>query len=110
MTHANWPIGDGVTYHSTPVTLAATLEYDAEVNGRKVDPFQAAVPCFQDTHPLRKTEVEYWLMSNYGYGWEHEVTEATWPEMRQTLKEYRENCSGAAFRSVRKRVVKQQYQ
>lgn len=41
---------------------------------------------------VRKTVDEYRLHVNYGQGWEHEVTEPTWKDMRERLLEYRDNC------------------
>lgn len=73
------------------------------------DPFQRAVPCWQDAHPLRKTETEWVLRSNYGYGWEDESAAKTWPEMRQLLKEYRENAPQGQYRAVKRQMVKAQY-
>lgn len=40
----------------------------------------------------RKTRDVWFLWVNYGYGWEHELTEFTRKEAQQRLKEYRENC------------------
>ena len=44
---------------------------------------------------IRKTIDRWDIMTNYGYGWECECSEYTYKEARQTLKEYRENISGA---------------
>lgn len=43
----------------------------------------------------RKTRDRWDIMTNYGYGWECECSEYSYKEARQTLKEYRENISGA---------------
>lgn len=43
----------------------------------------------------RKTRDRWDIMTNYGYGWECEVSEYTWPEAKQTAKEYRENTTAA---------------
>lgn len=40
----------------------------------------------------RKTSDEYRLHVNYGQGWEHEVSEETYKEIRERRKEYSENC------------------
>lgn len=40
----------------------------------------------------RKTRDEYRLLVNYGQGWEHEVSESTFREIRARLREYRENA------------------
>lgn len=52
----------------------------------------------------RKTRDEWQMWSNYGYGWEHEISEDTWKEMREQLKCYRANCPGASFRAKKARV------
>ena len=41
---------------------------------------------------VRKTVDEYRLLVNYGEGWEHEVTEFSWTDLRRRLKEYRAEC------------------
>lgn len=51
----------------------------------------------------RKTKDEWILLSNYGYGWDEELTEDTYAEIRQRLKEYRENTNGS-FRISCRRV------
>ena len=51
----------------------------------------------------RKTKDVYNLMSNYGYGWEIELTEDTKKEAFERLKEYRENASGQ-YRIEKKRI------
>lgn len=43
----------------------------------------------------RKTRDRYDIMTNYGYGWEAEVSEYTYKEAKQTAKEYRENTRAA---------------
>ena len=40
----------------------------------------------------RKTTDEYQLLSNYGHGWDLETTEETRKEIKQRLREYRENA------------------
>jgi len=40
----------------------------------------------------RKTQDEFRLFVNYGQGWEHETTESTHKEIRERVREYRENC------------------
>jgi hypothetical protein len=54
---------------------------------------------------IRKTKDEYVLLSNYGQGWEEEITEETFKEIKQRLKEYRENAPQYAY-SYKKRRVK----
>lgn len=43
---------------------------------------------------IRKTHDEWQLISNYGYGWEVELTEESKKEIYQRLKEYKENTNG----------------
>ena len=52
----------------------------------------------------RKTRDEYQLHINYGHGWEHEISEDSWREMRERLTEYRENCPQYPVKSVKRRV------
>jgi len=40
----------------------------------------------------RTTRDEYRLFVNYGQGWEYEVNEPTWKEMKAQIRCYRENC------------------
>lgn len=42
----------------------------------------------------RKTRDCWRFYVNYGFGngWEHEITEYTWAEMKENRKAYRENC------------------
>lgn len=53
----------------------------------------------------RKTVDTWQLHVNYGYnlGFEHELTEHSYKEARQRLKEYRENCPQYATKLVYKR-------
>ena len=44
------------------------------------------------------------MMSNYGYGWEEELTEDTYTEAKEQLKTYRENCKNAQYKIVKKRI------
>ena len=56
---------------------------------------------------IRKTEDEYQIVTNYGYGWEVEVTEPTRAEARKTAKEYLENAQGLmGIKIVKKRIRK----
>ena len=48
---------------------------------------------------------EYVLMSNYGYGWNEELTEETYSEIQQRLKEYQENTNGIF--KIKKRKVEE---
>lgn len=52
----------------------------------------------------RKTKDIYILLSNYGYGWDEELTEDTYKEAKEQLKIYRENCPQAQYKVVKKRV------
>ncbi|MBQ2347266.1 MAG: hypothetical protein II388_02700 [Clostridia bacterium] len=42
----------------------------------------------------RKTYDEYEIETNYGYGWEVELTESTMKEAKQRKREYMENARG----------------
>ena len=53
----------------------------------------------------RKTKDIYILLSNYGYGWEEELTEDTCKEAKEQLKTYRENCPHAQYKIKCKRVL-----
>lgn len=55
---------------------------------------------------VRKTVDRWDIETNYGYGWETECSEYTWPEAKQTLREYRENIRGAV-RLVKRREKKE---
>lgn len=52
----------------------------------------------------RKTKDEYQMHSNYGYGWECEVSEDTRKEIKIRLKEYRENCPNGQYKIVVRRI------
>ena len=41
----------------------------------------------------RMTQDVWHIYVNYGHGWEHELTEATWADARAQLATYRANCS-----------------
>jgi hypothetical protein len=51
---------------------------------------------------IRKTKDEYQLITNYGYGWEVELTEETYKEAKTQLKCYRENASGLTGIKIKK--------
>ena len=55
----------------------------------------------------RKTEDVYYLLTNYGYGWEAETCEETLREIRQREKEYIENTN-ALTRIIKRREAKEQ--
>lgn len=46
---------------------------------------------------VRKTKDVWDLMSNYGYGWESEVSYNTYKEAKEDLIAYRENCPNGSF-------------
>jgi hypothetical protein len=52
----------------------------------------------------RKTKDEYQMFVNYGYGWEHELSEETVEEINQRKREYRENCPQYPVKVVKKRI------
>lgn len=53
----------------------------------------------------RKTKDVYYLMANYGYGhgYEEETAEESYREIKQRLKEYKENAPQYSYKIVRKR-------
>lgn len=54
----------------------------------------------------RKT-VDVWeLHVNYGYGWEHELTEYSRMEIKERYKEYRANCPQYPCKIVKRRQQK----
>jgi hypothetical protein len=55
----------------------------------------------------RKTIDTWQLHVDYGQGWEHEISESTWKEMKERLKEYRENCPQYPCKSVFRRERKE---
>lgn len=52
---------------------------------------------------IRKTKDVYILLSNYGYGWEEEIEEETFKDIKQRLKEYKENCPQYSFTYKKRR-------
>lgn len=52
---------------------------------------------------IRKTYDEWTLQGNYGYGWEDLTSEDSSKEIRERLKEYREN-EGGSYRIICRRV------
>lgn len=52
----------------------------------------------------RKTEDEFQIHGDYGYGFEEVTCETTRKDAIQTLKDYRENQPQAVFKMVKKRV------
>jgi hypothetical protein len=52
----------------------------------------------------RKTRDEWQLWADYGQGWEHEISEDSWKEMRERLKEYRINAPQYAYKARKVRV------
>jgi hypothetical protein len=55
----------------------------------------------------RKTEDEFQIHGDYGYGFEEVTCEVTRQLAREQLKCYRENEPGVAFKIVKKRVKKE---
>ena len=53
---------------------------------------------------VRKTHDEWWVQSNYGYGWEDECTGEDKRDAYRLLREYRENCPQWSFRVKMHRV------
>ena len=55
---------------------------------------------------IRKTHDEYEIWTNYGYGWEVEVTESTYKEAKERCREYIENARELIDIRIKKRRVK----
>jgi hypothetical protein len=53
---------------------------------------------------VRKTSDEWQLHVNYGGGWEHEISEATYKAAKEQKKTYSENCPQYPTKIVLKRV------
>ena len=56
---------------------------------------------------IRKTEDEFNVQGNYGFGWEDVCAESTYREARERLREYRDNEPGYPHRIKVRRVPKQ---
>lgn len=52
---------------------------------------------------IRKTRDVYILLANYGEGFEEEIIEYSFKEIKARLKEYRQNCPQYSFKYKRKR-------
>ena len=53
----------------------------------------------------RKTRDEYWIMGNYGYGWEFICSEDSHKDAMRTYRDYLENERDiGAFKVIKKRV------
>lgn len=52
----------------------------------------------------RKTRDEWQLWSDYGQGWEHELSEDSWKEMRARLREYRQNAPQYSYKAKKVRI------
>ena len=60
----------------------------------------------EDMAYIRKTYDEYEILTNYGYGWEVEITEPTMKEAKQTVREYKENARNLIDIRIRKHRVR----
>lgn len=49
------------------------------------------------------------LYVHYGQGWEYELFETSWKEVKDRLKEYRENCPQYPIKARRGREVNPDY-
>jgi len=56
---------------------------------------------------VRKTEDEWRIMANNGYGWEEVNCENTRVDGRRSLKEYRENDKTSSYKMIKVRVKKE---
>jgi len=59
---------------------------------------------------IRKTQDEYQVLANYGYGhgWEEVCAESSYSEGRARLREYRENMPEYPYKLICKRIPKQE--
>lgn len=56
---------------------------------------------------IRKTIDEWEIHTNYGYGWEVELTESSRKEARDRVREYRENAQNLiGIKIIKKRIKK----
>lgn len=55
----------------------------------------------------RKTQDEFQLHVNYGYGWEHETSESSRKDAKRVQREYRENSPEYATKIIIKRVKRE---
>ena len=87
-----------------PDVLMTRKTYTRTNGGMKVKKSKYRVKS-RDPVSTRKTRDEYVLQGNYGYGhgWEDLTAENTLTEIRQRLKEYREN-EGGTYRTIKRRV------
>ena len=53
---------------------------------------------------IRKTEDEWVIQSNYGYGWEDESCYDNYQEANYDIKEYRRSGYDAQYRLIKRRV------
>ena len=72
-----------------------SLQKDGQITSRQYETWLGPTP--------RKTRDEYVLQGNYGHGWEDLTAESSIAEIRQRLREYREN-EGGNYRTVKRRV------
>lgn len=90
---------DTVFYGNTPVETAQDIEKALSNRGELPEGCHV-------TKVRRKMKNEYQLLSNYGYGhgWEVELTEVSYKELRLRLKEYRENAPQGIYKTRVARV------
>ena len=55
---------------------------------------------------IRKTEDEFDILGNYGFGFEVVTCETTWSQAKSTLRDYRNNEPGTPFKMKKHRVPK----
>lgn len=91
-----WPGGDTPIERQQVLAMFGTLgeaeDYADRISGKANNP------------RARTTEDEWTVQGNYGHGWEDLTAAATWKEIKQNLREYRENEPGTAFRAIKRRV------
>ena len=57
---------------------------------------------------VRKTRDVFYIMTNYGYGWECENVELTLKDARRSLKEYRDNTQAAVRLEKHREYINQE--
>lgn len=53
---------------------------------------------------IRKTQDQYIIMTNYGYGWEEESTADTYKEAKEQAEEYKKTSCKPSIKIIKKRV------
>ena len=56
----------------------------------------------------RKTRDRWDIETNYGYGWEVEISEYTWADAKRSIRAYRENINGLCRLVKRREKIEQE--